>query len=761
MKNFVIILIAFIVPLLIANIAIYRQATTIVQREAREANINMLWKTSKSIDLVFGQIDQVISQLGMDQEVLNSVIDPSLSNTSRNLSVINKIRNVAISNEYIHSIYVYSAFGESIISSSGEVYPWYKFYDKKWLSSYSSTFLGTHQINTRTMEDKFGKETNSVTLIRNLPFSSWSKVGALVININEDQLYGTIKGMDEYNKGEFLVINNEGRVISYGDKTKLDYNLESYEYIKKILTNEEDYFVEEVDNEKILFSYVKSPYNKWTYIYMIPLSELYNDSSYLFKIIGIITIINIFICLAFAFSISQKIYIPIKRLIDLIDKKSKFTLEGKFQSSINEYDFLDQAYNFVLDKNLNMQNTINNSKPIIKEKLFNNLLTGKGLNVQEIEGRLQFLNIDFTFENFVVIVMQIDDYNEFVTNYDEIKRNLFKLQLIEIIEKLINEKYIGVSIEIESNRLVSIINYGEENVLVNDNNDIVELARKIKNMVEEYFPFTITAGIGMVYKDLFNIKLSYNEALKALRYKIYQGKNKIIDIGTIEEDEGELYYYNSEKERLLLNNIKIGNRDKVQAIIEELFLSIINNRNISTIYIKEYFIRIINQIIESVINSGINLEDIFEKKRNVYDEILEKETISDLENWFKEICLSIVGYINVTNESKGNKNIENVLQYIEKNFNKDISLKDVADYVDLNPSYVSTIFKENIGESFVSYLNKTRIEKAKKLIVNTQHTIKEIGFRVGFNSLQSFFRIFKKYEGITPGQYRQNESKEV
>ena len=82
-----------------------------------------------------------------------------------------------------------------------------------------------------------------------------------------------------------------------------------------------------------------------------------------------------------------------KHLIDLVDKNSKFNFDSSKKDLNNEYDFLDQAYNHVLNNNISMQNTINNMKPLIKEKLFINLLLGKSINEQEISGRLELLNI--------------------------------------------------------------------------------------------------------------------------------------------------------------------------------------------------------------------------------------------------------------------------------------------------------------------------------------------------------------------------------
>ena len=81
-------------------------------------------------------------------------------------------------------------------------------------------------------------------------------------------------------------------------------------------------------------------------------------------------------------------------------------------------------------------------------------------------------------------------------------------------------------------------------------------------------------------------------------------------------------------------------------------------------------------------------------------------------------------------------------------------LSSVADYVNTNTSYLSALFSSNLNISFNDYLNSYRIEHAKQLLDTTDMTSKAISVSTGFNSPQNFTRVFKKFEGITPGEYR-------
>ena len=90
------------------------------------------------------------------------------------------------------------------------------------------------------------------------------------------------------------------------------------------------------------------------------------------------------------------------------------------------------------------------------------------------------------------------------------------------------------------------------------------------------------------------------------------------------------------------------------------------------------------------------------------------------------------------------------------NANSDLSLDSVASSLGISASYLSSQFKKTSGKSFVDYLNNYRVEKAKSLLKMTSMTIENIGFQTGFSSTRNFIRVFKRYESVAPGKYREN-----
>jgi len=109
---------------------------------------------------------------------------------------------------------------------------------------------------------------------------------------------------------------------------------------------------------------------------------------------------------------------------------------------------------------------------------------------------------------------------------------------------------------------------------------------------------------------------------------------------------------------------------------------------------------------------------------------------------------------NISSASTGISKIQPALRYIHENLDKHITLEDLADVVDLNPSYMSDVFSKAIGISPIKYINRKRIENAQALLLSTRLTLYEIARKVGFSDEYYFSRTFNKIVGQPPGKYR-------
>ena len=106
------------------------------------------------------------------------------------------------------------------------------------------------------------------------------------------------------------------------------------------------------------------------------------------------------------------------------------------------------------------------------------------------------------------------------------------------------------------------------------------------------------------------------------------------------------------------------------------------------------------------------------------------------------------------------RRINRIVQFVEKNYNRKISLEDVGEQVGMSASSVSRFFKKRTRHNFWDYLNGFRIDRAAQMMIETEHTISEISYACGFNNISNFNRVFRERIGTTPSDYR-NKFKEA
>ncbi len=150
-------------------------------------------------------------------------------------------------------------------------------------------------------------------------------------------------------------------------------------------------------------------------------------------------------------------------------------------------------------------------------------------------------------------------------------------------------------------------------------------------------------------------------------------------------------------------------------------------------------------------------ETAIESLRGQADEYLEKPVdINKLKEAIEKL-LENKKYRAKPGSSEMQNKVERVKRLIERNWTKKLSLKSAAEIVSLTPKYLSRLFKEISGKGFKEFEIGAKIERAKKLLRNTPHTVSEISNTMGFANPESFIRIFKKYVKLTPKEFRKKQ----
>lgn len=282
--------------------------------------------------------------------------------------------------------------------------------------------------------------------------------------------------------------------------------------------------------------------------------------------------------------------------------------------------------------------------------------------------------------------------------------------------------------------------------------DYISLCEEAVNGAVRISGCAVTAGIGNEYGGINEACSSYKEASIALKNRIILGKDKVIRFEALSKGIDKVAFIDEIKNSLLYL-FRLGDVMAVQDKISEVFGKIREDKlNLDYLYmaISEMLFCATCFANEMEINISCIVNDTFDSPG-----IVERHrSLEGIEKWIFDIFTQLMD-LSRNKYSHSLRIVEKAKSYIEANYsNENLCLEDIANYIFISQSYLSNIFKKEMGISIVEYLTKLRMEMAKKLIDQGDNVkLEGIAYAVGYNSPYYFSRCFKKYFGISPAKY--------
>lgn len=298
-----------------------------------------------------------------------------------------------------------------------------------------------------------------------------------------------------------------------------------------------------------------------------------------------------------------------------------------------------------------------------------------------------------------------------------------------------------------------LVNYSaeKENTLLIQQKEDVDQLTKYAAMFKGT---KVTLARGTATDNLNDALESFKQTEKILWERILPGMPSVLGAQVIPEEKQE-YVPSQSTQRAVKNSII--NRDvyTLETVLESAFTEL-KIQALSGSSCRKLCLALAKMVDSILLNEKIICNIEWSERERTIENLLDScgtyrnmkscliRNLTDrVESLFKE-------------EDSGTYAVRVVKQYVANNYMKKIKLQDVAEQVYLNPVYLSVCFKREVGTNFVDYVNEYRIERAKELLRTTQDTIYSIAEQVGLPDTHYFSKIFKRYVGVSPNEYRNN-----
>jgi two-component system response regulator YesN len=400
-----------------------------------------------------------------------------------------------------------------------------------------------------------------------------------------------------------------------------------------------------------------------------------------------------------------------------------------------------------------MQERLSAGSTALKKDFIRRLLFDDTKDIPSLQQEINLLGLELDTRNLAVVAFEIDDYQMLQEKFTRKEMGTILSSIEDMTVQILKDSGKSVASHIDKGKFVIIFSFGSIHSDLFIYNQMLTSVDRIKVSIKRYLNITASFSVGKLLNNIAEIGRYYQEADLALRDKFYKGKDNILRESSIQKAGKKFTNLDIQDEKCILHALKAMDRKKLSEHVDRVFEKMLENEPDykSTQMICVELINILNRVAREI---SIDIGEIYTDEDIPYDEMKKYETISDVKQWILHIYLKLIDRIELFQlRSDYSDNITKSMEYIHKNFKRNISLNDVADYIGVNSSYLSRTFKEECGKGFVEYLNFVRVEYVKRMLGDGHARLKDTAVEAGFNNYTYFFKVFKSLTGMTPAEY--------
>ena len=364
------------------------------------------------------------------------------------------------------------------------------------------------------------------------------------------------------------------------------------------------------------------------------------------------------------------------------------------------------------------------------------LIKSLGMDDLQVSEGLRRYGIDFRFDWFNIIL--INPKGGISGTFSPLKTDSLEMLSASGIDTF--------RILYFENFIIMLLNAEHQSV------DINRIAEVVYRDAEERFSEGLSMSAGNTHAGIAGLQLAYQEALEAIEYAEIFEKSDIITQDQIKSGK-DGYQFSLEDENRLINAIKSGKGEEALSLLDRIVAANLAEKKISPAMAKLLLYNLAVSMQRQVFGQSAEFSA---KSADFADRLVSCKGLSEMLVLLQSLIGDYCRIHKATMETgQYDDLVRSVKAYIGSRFtDRNLNVAELGEQFRISPYYLSRIFKDSTSEGLLDYIHKLRIDRAIFLIKSTDSTIQEVAAQIGYENIHSFIRIFKKFNGITPGEFK-------
>ncbi|WP_179215572.1 response regulator [Paenibacillus sp. MY03] len=410
----------------------------------------------------------------------------------------------------------------------------------------------------------------------------------------------------------------------------------------------------------------------------------------------------------------------------------------------------------IMDDWTELKQTIHRHQTVIDKKFFLDLIKPE-LNAETVRSRVEALGLNLYDNRGHIFLLMLCDYERLSALRFRSDRDLLEFTILNVAEELINDQSSGKIIELTPGAYAAIVSFKEQA----DERMVHSLALRVYTALRDYLSIETIIMHGLAFEGELQLREGLLQLEQMKQSAFYAASGVVSTERRHDPYDGAMHPTYMGIKKQISQFVQLGSGEFIPTILSD-FLDNCYKQRLDPPIVKRYVVLIAHHILDELImQDGLPFGspdlDIEQVERQVDNCLTIRELKDVCESFAEEYAI----WIRKLGRPTLREEVVKAIDYIHRHYRERVTLEDVAEYVSMNKSYFSRLFKQETSEMFHEFLIRTRLEQAQELLLSTDARIGDIATEVGYNDIFYFNRAFKAYTGMSPSEYRNKEQSKL